>query len=206
MERLSLDSISVVVTAKHHNPSILNPDFLERNGIVPVGWVIVDNLTTQAFSLVRYDNGVEWHLDPLKAILTETSELAVDGSRRIPSIITSWLRQLPHVPYHDLGFSWKLSVRQPAARDWLMDHFFRHDTPSNRSVSRVQPRFTIDADGKQLNLALDERESTDGDQVEVKCSLYFRGLDDSVKMQQEIGEWEKHESLIFMIVGELFEE
>jgi hypothetical protein len=30
--------VNVVILAKFHNPSILNPDFLERNEIVPEGW------------------------------------------------------------------------------------------------------------------------------------------------------------------------
>ena len=33
-----LHSMSVVVTAEHHNPSILNKDFLINSGIVPQDW------------------------------------------------------------------------------------------------------------------------------------------------------------------------
>lgn len=33
--RFWLQSVSVMVTAEYHNPSILNPDFLKFQGIVP---------------------------------------------------------------------------------------------------------------------------------------------------------------------------
>ena len=40
---ISLHSVSVVVTAQFHNPSILNPDFLESREIVPADWTVADS-------------------------------------------------------------------------------------------------------------------------------------------------------------------
>ena len=69
---LELLSFSVVVTGTAHNPSILNPDFLERREIVPKEWgwqVGAPPITTPPFSQVQYATGV--------TISVETGKLQV---------------------------------------------------------------------------------------------------------------------------------
>ena len=54
-----LHSVSVVVTAEFHNPSILNPDFLESKEIVPSDWTGTEAITTPQVSFVRYENEIQ---------------------------------------------------------------------------------------------------------------------------------------------------
>lgn len=49
---------TVVVVARFHNPSVLNPDFLQRWKIVPEDWEAVETLTTRPFAQTRFDTGV----------------------------------------------------------------------------------------------------------------------------------------------------
>lgn len=35
---VDLQELAIVLTAKNHNPSILNPDFLKCSGIIPSEW------------------------------------------------------------------------------------------------------------------------------------------------------------------------
>ena len=55
-----LHTVSVVVTAEFHNPSILNPDFLVSREIIPADWVVTEAVTTPPVSVVRYNNGIQW--------------------------------------------------------------------------------------------------------------------------------------------------
>ena len=71
--RVSLHSVSVVVTAQFHNPSILNPDFLASREIVPADWKVAETLTTPPVSVVKYENGVEWSVDQSRLTVAEQS-------------------------------------------------------------------------------------------------------------------------------------
>ena len=67
---------SVVVVANDHNPSILNPDFLERQGIVQEGWgwtVMGSAITTPPFATVSYDSGVTVSVESNRLQVTDTS-------------------------------------------------------------------------------------------------------------------------------------
>ena len=69
-----LHSVSVVVTAEFHNPSILNPDFLTSNEIVPPDWTVTEAVTTPPVSMVRYDNAIQWIVDQSNLTVTEICE------------------------------------------------------------------------------------------------------------------------------------
>ena len=66
-----LHSISVVVTAQSHNPSILNRDFLVLQEIVPESWEVIEAVTTPAVSLIRYKKGIQLVVDEEKLTVVE---------------------------------------------------------------------------------------------------------------------------------------
>ena len=94
----SLHSVSVVVTAQFHNPSILNPDFLVSRQIVPEGWAVAETLTTPPVSVVKYENGI-----------SQVHQLAVEYLRKPPSRALS-------EPWTQLS-SIRASVESPALAD-----------------------------------------------------------------------------------------
>lgn len=55
-----LFQFSIVVPGRSHNPTLLNPDFLQRQDIVSAdcSWTVAETVTTPLFAMVRYDNGV----------------------------------------------------------------------------------------------------------------------------------------------------
>ena len=54
-----LFQFSGVVVGQAHNPTILNPDFLAAEGIVPKSWnwSVSETITTPPLAMVRYSNG-----------------------------------------------------------------------------------------------------------------------------------------------------
>ncbi len=98
-----LHSVSVVVTAQFHNPSILNPDFLESREIVPEGWEVEETVTTPPMSVVKYTNGVQWAVEQGKLTVAEKCEgEPFKGGHRVHGLANAYLRKLPHVPYREL--------------------------------------------------------------------------------------------------------
>lgn len=85
---------SVVVVANDHNPTILNPDFLERQQIVPQtwGWKVADPaITTPPFAMVVYDSGVTVSVEPNKLqIPTSLSGVALSPARSLTLPESTW--------------------------------------------------------------------------------------------------------------------
>ena len=82
--RIRLHNVSVVVTAEFHNPSILNPDFLEKHGIVPENWAVTETVTTPTASVVKYANGVAWTVDPSRLTVSEDLRTGVQKGIQDP--------------------------------------------------------------------------------------------------------------------------
>ena len=52
--------LTIVIVAENHNPTILNPDFLKFNDIVPKEWDMGQPpLCTPPISQVEYKNGIK---------------------------------------------------------------------------------------------------------------------------------------------------
>jgi hypothetical protein len=59
MPDFEFKQLAIVVVAKNHNPTILNPDFLIRNAIVPEDWETSDNpVCTDPVAQVAFTSGV----------------------------------------------------------------------------------------------------------------------------------------------------
>lgn len=98
-----LIELTVVLVAHSNNPSILNPDFLIRTGIVD-GDADVESpvISTPAFSRVRFKSGVTVTADPDRVIFSTNED------KTAASIAKRYLQQVPHVPYRAIGVNPKL--------------------------------------------------------------------------------------------------
>jgi len=73
---IDLVQFSIIVVANDHNPSLINPDFLERTGIVDAAWAWkrgTDAISTPAFATLSYDAGVTITVEPRKLQLGSQS-------------------------------------------------------------------------------------------------------------------------------------
>ena len=112
-----LHSISVVVTAEYHNPSILNKDFLVSKGILPHDWETTLAITTPQVSVLQFQNGIQWTVDQMRLVVAERCEcpLQAQSDYVVHGLLDAYLERLPHVPYRSLGLNWTLShgLRRP---------------------------------------------------------------------------------------------
>lgn len=113
-DTLELLDLSFVVVASSHNPTILNPDFLKRNSIVPEDWELEGNPVC-AFPLaqVAFKNRISATAQPDRIAFTE-SFLKGDYSNNVLSgIVKKYVETLPHVDYLQLGINPRYFIPSP---------------------------------------------------------------------------------------------
>lgn len=160
---LKLLNLSVVVVAEHHNPTILNADFLARNEIVPDawGWTLgEDCFSTPPLSQIKYKNGI--------ALLCEQSKLqVVDGredvdpdTSQVDDIAIKYLRTLPHVHYTGLGVNFKAMIPCEQPRRVLMERFLKEGIWSEPSQDLEDMGLRLDykIDHGRMRISLDAGE------------------------------------------------
>lgn len=116
---------SFVVVAQSHNPSIVNPDWLLRQGIVSenIGHVSEAPLITPAFSRLRYEGGLEIVVEESKLIVSvENPEEGLIKAAN--SIALSYVDILRHIPYKAVGLNIKCEFHVDDAPSSFFDHFF----------------------------------------------------------------------------------
>ena len=80
---VKLNSVSVVILARVHNPAIINEDFLKSRSIVEQEWEVRSpspnddepvRITTPGFSVVSFTNGIQLDVNPRACSFIEKVE------------------------------------------------------------------------------------------------------------------------------------
>lgn len=116
---------TVVILARDHNASILNPTFLAVQHIVPEHWKTTEALSTQPFSRVAYENGLEIQADPTRLHVLDKNPGTKPSEAQAHVIASKYLEALPHVPYRAVGLNALSFVDQPDAPAFLIDRFLK---------------------------------------------------------------------------------
>ena len=198
-----LHNVSVVVTAKYHNPSVLNPGFLEQNGIVPKDWEVDEAMTTPPLSLVTYRQGIVWNLD--QTTLTVTENCDPDQSEfHVHRQASEYVKTLPHVPYQGLGLNCVLSFATSNPGKWLTQRYLKNG-PWRKgeylSLAMV-PKFVFPAGNAICNLTMNPgqvhpEENVSHAAVVASSNLHHDGPFDVEGLRKTMAQWqEKHESVL----------
>lgn len=130
---------SLVILANDHNPTILNPDFLQRNQIVNDEWgwqVIGQPITTPPFATVQYDSKVVVTVEPMKLQVTDNSGQSIEKNH-ICEIVSNYVNCLPHVDYLALGINFTNISKVENVNEYLIDRFLK-DGSWNRNANKMQ--------------------------------------------------------------------
>ncbi len=151
---------SIVVVASDCNPTILNPDFLAKNRIVPDDWgwkVSGPPITTPPFAMVSYDSGVSVSVEPNKfQVVDKLTDRTPDASR-IPEVAHRYVEVLPHVRYTAVGHNFKGFAKQVDAEAFLKQRFLKSGVwdSDKHPLEGVSLKFAYPLQGGRLNLSLD---------------------------------------------------
>ena len=195
-----LHSVSVVIIAKFHNPSILNKDFLANNNIVNNSWKVDDMISTPALSMIQYDNGTSWTIDQRRLDISQKYNIPFTDERedKIHNLATSYIQKLPHVPYQSIGFNCVVSIENREPLQWMTQKFLKSQKTCN--VDMI-PKFIIKIDKNTLNISFDgkvvRRGNMDTSSVVIDCNLHHEGPFDSVKdMERVLAGWDHAKNVI----------
>lgn len=162
---------SIVIVGHDCNPTVLNPDFLDRTGIVKAGWgwvVSPPPITTPPFARVAYDSGVAITVEVNRFHVTDEKAAGrVEGSKA-PEIARRYVEVLPHVRYTGVGINLRTLIDMAEPEAHLRQRFLRPGpwdserlTPSGLGLSLIYPleggRLTLSLEAATVTFPLDDR-------------------------------------------------
>ena len=205
-----LHSVSVVVTAEFHNPSILNRDFLVSRGVVPEDWEVAEAITTPPVSIVSYANGIRWTVEQSTLRVDENCNSPFRDTYAVYGLVDAYLEKLPHVPYRSLGLNYVASIRQANPQQWLTERFLRRVPWRERGTRLLYmiPSFTVDAGDAVCNLSMSGsqvtyQDSEPMDSVLVNCNVHHAGPLDADGLRMAIENWPEKQSKVVTALDEL---
>lgn len=157
---ISYLEFSIVVVANDHNPTIINPDFLERQGIVAETWgwkVLGPAITIPPFATVSYDSRVTVSVEPNRLKLTDTAGTGGPQSSKLVEIVQKYVKVLPHVRYSAVGINFRSLVEHSEAQVFLKDRFLKAGPwdSKDHSLQAVGIKLVYPLEGGRLTLSLD---------------------------------------------------
>lgn len=214
---LKLLNFSIVVVAEHHNPTILNPDFLARNNIVPDDWgwkLGEDCFSTPPLAQVKYENGVSLLCEQSKLQVVDGCERVDPGKSPVDAIVERYLRTLPHVRYTGLGVNFKAMIPCEQPSSALMDRFLKEGPWSDpdQRLEDMGLRLVYAIDHGRMRLSLDagdvRSKEQQGGQTAILAGANFHHdlsgdapvdqVEQIVKRKSEY--WERFQSMVSQIV------
>jgi hypothetical protein len=198
-----------VVVGNNHNPTLLNPDFLIRTGIIDKNWPVDTQrpvITTPVHSEVTFRTGIKFVLEPDKLIVSD-SEPGGDFFP-VPSIVTTFLTNVPHVNYTSIGINFEKVVYFPTLEDanYFQKNKYLKKGPWDRDGSLIgfTTKFVYKIPDGQCNIQftkgikIPKRESSDEDQygIIIRANFHrdFSNDDSSLtleEMKSTIDKWDK---------------
>ncbi len=190
-----LIQFSTVVVGKIHNPSILNPDFLSVNGIVPNdwGWEVAETVTTPPFAVVRYANGVAVTVEFNKLQVTDVDVRDDPTTSKAAEIATNYVHTLPHVRYTAAGLNFQTVVAVESPETYLKERFVKAGpwNTEKRQLSAAGLRlvYALGNEGR-VTLSLDAGEAQNsGDKTKKKVVIA------NANFHRDCGEHPDHEQV-----------
>lgn len=160
---LDILELAIAISAKNHNPTVLNADFLKYSGIVPNDWELARPpvFSAQAAQVV-FKNGVNIIAQVGRVNFSEPLKTAGPEEAKIQGIAEKYIHTLPQADYQavDLNFRRLLAVgeQEDAARQYIFDRLLASGPWANfgKAPVRAAINFVYTLDQGQLNLNVNE--------------------------------------------------
>ncbi len=161
VKKLIIEELSIVVVARNHNPTLLNPDFLKYNGIVPAAWELAEPpICTPPVSQVVYKSKISIMAQFGKLLFQEGIIENALKDAKIPKITVKYVETLPHVDYRAVGINPKgyvLAHSEKEAHEFVLNKLiapgawrsFRNKQPT------VSTRFIYPINGGSINVTIE---------------------------------------------------
>lgn len=204
--QIILHEISIVIVGKTHNPSILNPDFLRHNNIVPKEMKTADGpagvVSTLVGARIAYKDGLVITGDLQRIVFTESIFEKKAEDIVAPGAAKTYLRTVPHVRYTAVGVNPEGHARvsdgspspQPAS---LLRNEARTDFKGSIPSAEIELKYAMQRKTITMGIAVADVDAP----VDIDNAVVFRGnfhrvLDDAEqdsfqKAISAVQEWEE---------------
>ena len=169
---------SIVVLATDHNPTILNPDFLRLQKIVPADWeweLASPPITTPPFATVQYESGVSISVESNKLQVAD-NKVTEPTASKIVAMVKRYVEVMPHVRYTAVGINFRSVIELDDADAYLKDQFLKKGPWDNEEnpMKSVGLRFVYDVASGRLVLSVDSGlvKEVAGDQAQQKLVIF----------------------------------
>ena len=203
----TIQDLSIVLTAPHHNPTLLNPDFLTGTGIIPTDWELARPpvISTQG-SQIAFKNGVTFLAQPGTITFSQSFAEATPETLDIPTIARKYAATLANLDYQAVSINPKQFVpfehHPDGARLYITDTLLApgpwkqiSEQPMRASINLVYP-----LKGRELRVAIAEAQLQRSDDEPVGTVLFAGSFAYSIegdspaerlkKLQAAIGNWQ----------------
>ncbi len=125
-QTLITQELGIIIAAKNHKPTILNPEFLKYSGIIPDSWELARQpISTPSVSQIAFTNGVVIVAEPTRIIFIESIENKAITEITIANIAKKYVQTLPNVEYEAVGLNPRgyitFEQQQDTARQYIAD-------------------------------------------------------------------------------------
>lgn len=204
---LVVQELAIIIAAKNHNPTILNPDFLKYSGIVPTDWELARQpIFTNRVAQVIFTNGISIVAEPTRVMFIEMIEGKAAASVAVPGIARKYVETLPNVEYQAMGLNPRGYVTfdngSDAARKYLSETLL--SPGAWQEVGNAPVRATVNyaytLERGQFNLSVNEAALQQPDQTTTPIVLFsgnfsydiasITGSDKLATLYQALSNWE----------------
>ncbi len=194
---------NVVVVARFHNPSILNPDFLRIHEIVPHDWKPSEVLTTRPVSFVQYDKNIRVSVDEQRFEVLQVIEAGFPDTSPIYQIASKYVALLEHVNYISLGFNWLITKKCENPGPWITSRFLKDGewTEGEPELVRTEVTFSYKKNDSVCNLKLaptfiEKPESLKGNRIELNCNFHHENKTTARTINSSIAQWKSKQEFV----------
>lgn len=204
--------VNVVILAEFHNPSILNPDFLKGNGIVPQEWEPVEVLTTPAFSSIKFSNNVVVFVDRERLDVRIECDGEFLETYKIHDLAANYVNILPHVRYTTMGLNWQISTKTEEPEKFILERFLKSEAwkESGLTLLKSAVNLSFEVEGAVCMLYFAPGQSKMGDKehpaVIMNINFHYKGPFKAEEINNILQQWKARENYLLGILPKLLGE
>jgi hypothetical protein len=180
---LDILELAIAITAKNHNPTVLNSDFLKYSGIVPSDWELARPpvFSAQAAQVV-FKNGVNIVAQVGQVNFAENLTQGGESESKIETVAEKYVRTLPQADYRVLDINFRrllaLGEDENTTRDFIVNKLLAPGswTTYGNAPVRATVNFVYSLDEGQLNLNINEARLNLQDQQKSLSAAMFTGV------------------------------
>jgi len=187
-----IQELSIVLSAKNLNPTLLTVDFLKFSGIVPDDWELNNQpVLNPNFSQVSFQNGVSVVAQPRTITFIEVIGDQNANGPKIPEIVNKFLDKLPHAEYQALGISPKTIIPFPnspdAARQYITETLLAPGNWQDFGKTPIQAgiNFLYQLEQCQLSVNINEARLQLPDQRSIPAVLFAGNFNYNIPQENE---------------------